>query len=140
MPARSPEDWASAPGRRATIGGMSAVSVTIGIPVSDLEAACRWYEKVLGKPHDIEPVPGVREFEIAGVWIQLDEGLATGGNWTLRIGVGDLSAERRRLEKLGMKLGETRTVPGVISFFDFRDPDGNRLSCYQVHEASALAG
>lgn len=126
--------------RYVTIGGMSAVSVTIGVPVSDLEAASRWYEQVFGKPHDIEPVPGIREFEVAGTWIQLDEGPAAGGNWTLRIGVADLSAERQRLEKLGVQLSGTRTVPGVISFFDFRDPDGNRLSCYPVQESPAQAG
>lgn len=116
---------------------MPAVSVTIGIPVSDLEVASRWYEQVLGKPHDIEPAPGIREFEIAGTWVQLDEGPAVGGNWTLRIGVADLRAERLRLEKLGLQLGETRNVPGVISFFDFCDPDGNQLSCYQEHEVPA---
>jgi hypothetical protein len=26
----------------------------------------------------------------------------------------------------------TVAIPGVISFFDFSDPDGNGLSCYQV--------
>jgi hypothetical protein len=30
---------------------------------------------------------------------------------------------------------EVETVPGVISFFDFSDPDGNGLSCYQVSPA-----
>lgn len=122
------------------MGGMSARSVTIGIPVSDLEAACRWHELVLGKPHDIEPVPGIREFEVTGTWVQLDEGPPNGGHWTLRIGVTDLIAERQRLTKLGVELGETRTVPGVISFFDFHDPDGNRLSCYEEDEGPALPG
>lgn len=81
------------------MGGMSARSVTIGIPVSDLEAACRWDELVLGKPHDIEPVPGIREFEVTGTWVQLDEGPPNGGHWTLRIGVTDLIAERQRLTR-----------------------------------------
>jgi predicted enzyme related to lactoylglutathione lyase len=110
---------------------MSVVSVTIGIPVSNLETACRWYEQVLGKPHDIEPVPGTREFEVAGTWIQLDEGPPADGHWTLRMGVSDLGAERQRLDGLGLELGPTHTVPGVISFFDFHDPDGNQLSCYE---------
>ena len=121
-------------GIHVTIDDMTAVSVTIGIPVSDLQAASRWYEQILDKPPDIEPVPGIREFEIAGTWIQLDEGQPVRGNWTLRIGVTDLNAERQRLEKLGLKLGETRTVPDVISYFNFYDPDGNRLSCYQEPE------
>ena len=113
------------------IDGMSVVSVTIGIPVRDLRAASGWYEQVLGKPHDIEPASGIREWQIAGTWIQLDEGLPVGGNWTLRVGVADLAAERHRLENLGLTLSETCTIPGVISFFDFYDPDGNQLSYYQ---------
>lgn len=115
---------------------MGATSVTVGIPVSDIEAASAWYARVLGKPHDIEPVPGIREFEVAGTWVQLCEGRPADGNWTLRIGTADLSAERHRLQRLGIELGETSSVPGVISFFDFRDPDGNRLSCYQVLDGS----
>lgn len=111
---------------------MPATSVTIGIPVRDLDAATQWYARVLGKPHDLEPAPGVREFEIAGTWVQLGEGRPGGSSWNLRIGVPDLPAERRRLEQLGVGLGETQTVPGVISFFEFADPDGNSLSCYQV--------
>lgn len=110
---------------------MPALNVTIGIPVSDLDTASRWYEQVLGKPPDIEPVPGIREFEVAGTWIQLDQDQATGGNWTLRLGVADLSAERERLDSLGLELSDTHTVPGVISYFTFYDPDGNRLSLYQ---------
>jgi len=120
--------------------GVPAVSVTIGIPVSNVEAASRWYEQLLGKPPDIEPVPGIREFEIAGTWIQLDEDQAVGGNWTLRIGVADLAAERHRLEKLGLQLGDTHTVPGVISYFNFHDPDGNQLSCYQEPGTPAQPG
>jgi predicted enzyme related to lactoylglutathione lyase len=127
-------------GRHVIIGGMPAVSVTIGIPVSDLEAASRWYGQVLGKPYDIEPVAGIREFEVAGTWIQLDQGPAAGGSWTLRIGVADLNAERQRLEESGVELSGTRTVPGVISFFDFHDPDGNQLSCYQEQESPAQPG
>jgi predicted enzyme related to lactoylglutathione lyase len=110
---------------------MSVVSVTIGIPVSNVQAASGWYERVLGKPRDIEPVPGVREWNVGGTWIQLDEDSPLGGHWTLRIGVSDLAAERHRLEALGVVLAETRTFPGVISFFSFHDPDGNQLSYYQ---------
>jgi catechol 2,3-dioxygenase-like lactoylglutathione lyase family enzyme len=73
---------------------MPASSVTIGIPVRELDEATRWYTEVLGKPPDIEPVPDIREWNIAGTWIQLAEDPRTGGNWVLRIGVADLDAER----------------------------------------------
>jgi predicted enzyme related to lactoylglutathione lyase len=35
-------------------------------------------------------------------------------------------------EKLGIELDEEKKVPGVIRFIDFSDPDGNRLSIYQL--------
>jgi hypothetical protein len=81
------------------MAGMPATSVTIGIPVRELEGATRWYTEVLGKPPDIDPVPGIREWEVAGTWIQLAEDPRTGGNWVLRVVVADLDAERRRLER-----------------------------------------
>jgi hypothetical protein len=37
---------------------------------------------------------------------------------------------------LGMVPSETRVVPGVISYFNFSDPDGNRLSCYSEPDES----
>jgi hypothetical protein len=55
--------------------------------------------------------------------------------WRLRDGVADLQRERARLIGLGVSAEEVETVPGVISFFDFSDPDGNGLSCYQVSPA-----
>lgn len=47
--------------------------------------------------------------------------------WMLRYGVNDLEAERERLQEVGVGLGDVETVPGVIRFFDFQDPDGNML-------------
>ncbi len=42
---------------------MRATSITIGIPVSDLQAARRWYEKVLDVSEpDLEPVADIVEY------------------------------------------------------------------------------
>jgi lactoylglutathione lyase len=110
---------------------MQATSVTIGVPVRDLAVSRKWYERLLGKAPNLEPVPGIVEYEVAGVWVQLMEGETPGGSWTLRFGVADLDDERERLQGLGIELGGVRTVPGVIRYFVFRDPDGNLLSWYQ---------
>lgn len=116
---------------------MQATSVTIGVPVRDLAVSREWYRQLLGQAPDLEPVPGIAEYEVAGVWVQLMEGEPPGGSWTLRIGVTDLDGERDRLRSLGIEAGEVQTVPGVISYFVFRDPDGNRLSWYQVQVPAA---
>lgn len=111
---------------------MQPTSVTVGIPVADLAAATAWYGAVLDRRPAIEPVAGIVEYELAGTWIQLMGGQRGASGWVLRYGVEDLAAERARLSGLGVSVGEVETVPGVISFFDFMDPDDNALSCYQV--------
>jgi len=44
--------------------------------------------------------------------------------------VHDASAERDRLKALGVAVGELENVDNVIEYFDFPDPDGNRLGLY----------
>ena len=47
-----------------------------------------------------------------------------------RFGVADAGAERTRLARLGVAVGPLEHVPGAVDYFDFTDPDGNRLSLY----------
>jgi predicted enzyme related to lactoylglutathione lyase len=119
------------PDPRHTIA-VDPTSVTVAIPVGDLEAARAWYDGVLGRPADLEPVPGIAEYEFGGTWVQLVEGRPGPSGWRLRYGVSDLDDEWARLQRLGADPGAIETVPGVIRFFGFADPDGNELSCYQV--------
>lgn len=109
----------------------ATTSVTVGLPVRDLDSARAWYERVLGKVADIEPVPGILEFEVhPGSWLQLHDGHQT----VFRIGVKDLEAARDRLSTMGIDVGPIERVEDVIAFFEFADPDGNHLSLYQVLE------
>lgn len=111
---------------------MKCIEVTVGVHVRSLADARRWYERLLGKGPELEPVPGIVEFNVCGAWLQLEEGPVVPGSSALRFGVPDLGTERTRLEGLGVRLGETVTVPRVIRFFDFADPDGNSLGCYEL--------
>ena len=115
---------------------MQAISVTIGIPVRDLERSRAWYDRVLGRAPDLEPVPGISEYHVGGVWVQLMDGEPPGGHWTLRFGVADVGGERERLLGLGIEPGDVQTVPGVIRHFALADPDGNLLSWYQELDAA----
>jgi predicted enzyme related to lactoylglutathione lyase len=110
---------------------LDATEVTVGVPVRDLSKARAWYAQLFGRPPDLEPVPGVVEFKVGGWWLQLEEG-TPGGAWAFRIGVADLDAARELVGTMGVKAGKVVTVPGVIRLFDFRDPDGNLLSFYQL--------
>ena len=117
----------------ARIAPMRIQSVTVGVPAADLRRAVEWYRTTfeLDTP-DLEPSDGIVEFKLGPVWVQLVE--ATGGphdgSTILRLGVHDASAERDRLKALGVAVGELENVDNVIEYFDFPDPDGNRLGLY----------
>jgi len=108
-------------------------SITIVVPVGDLDAAVAWYRRVFAVREEIEPVAGITELEIfPGCWLQLQKTDGAGGAWMLRYGVPDVERERRRLLDLGVDVGDVQRIAGVIAFADFVDPFGNGLSVYQV--------
>jgi predicted enzyme related to lactoylglutathione lyase len=61
---------------------------------------------------------------------QRDAGGARRGRGRDTVGVADAGAERTRLAQLGVAVGPLERVPGAVDYFDFTDPDGNRLSLY----------
>ena len=115
---------------------MQISSVTIGLTVSNLDAARNWYEQVfeLATP-DLEPIDGVAEYDLGSAWLQLGEGQpADSSSTTIRFEVADVAAEYARLRALGLEieLDDIVQVPDLIDFFVFRDPDGNLLSLYTL--------
>ena len=113
---------------------MEITSATIGIPVSDLAQAQRWYEAVfeLGGP-DAQPIEGIVEYRVGDVWLQLSEHDARGsGGVVLRFGVDDVSAQHRRLAELDVDVSPIVHVEGAVDFFDVLDPGGTMLSFYTV--------
>lgn len=130
---------------------MHVVSVTVGLPVSDLTAARTWYQIAfeLGEP-DLVVDDDMVEYDLGPVWLQLaqleeasddepDPGLTHSDaelrqhpQSTLRLGVRDVHRERARLVALGIPVPDVEHVPGLIDYLDFTDPDGNALSLYTV--------
>lgn len=114
-------------------GGVEVSSVTVGLPVGDLGRAVRWYQEVfgLGEP-DLAPADGVLEFQVGPVWLQLSAApvAPSAAGTVTRFGVADAGAERSRLARLGVAVGPLEHVEGAVDYFDFTDPDGNRLSLY----------
>jgi catechol 2,3-dioxygenase-like lactoylglutathione lyase family enzyme len=112
---------------------IETTSVTVGIPVGDLEEATRWYARVLEAGADLEPVEGIVEFEVRdGFWLQLFEGTGGSGEAVVRLGVRNIDGARERLLGLGLSVDEVERIPGVIDLCELADPWGNRLSLYQV--------
>lgn len=121
---------------------MDVSSVTVGLPVSDLQAAVIWYRRVLELPEpDLEPADGVVEFQVGPVWLQLGQEPTTrsGAEAVMRLGVADAAREQDRLAELGVAVGPLEHVEGAVDYFDFADPDGNRLSIYSMVAAGSSA-
>jgi lactoylglutathione lyase len=113
---------------------IDAKETLVEITVSDLSRSREWYSKLFGKGPDLEPFPGNVEYKIGGAWVQIVSGTVLPSSWTLLIEVRDLARERERIRRSGGDIvaGEIRTVPGVISYFDLTDPDGNAMRWFQV--------
>ncbi|MBF2682665.1 VOC family protein [Listeria welshimeri] len=107
----------------------------IGLPVSDLEKSASWYEKLLMSDEKLILAEGVIEYQIGSVWIQLFEEKINVSENVLGLGVENLDVEFKRLKTLGVITDEMiEDVPGIIRYFDFSDPDGNKLSFYWLYE------
>jgi predicted enzyme related to lactoylglutathione lyase len=109
-------------------------SFTVGLPVADLNSAVEWYRRLLGNVEEINPAPGVCEFQIiSSGWLQLFEGEPIGSNRAVvRFESGDLEASRTLALSLGTDVSEIETVPEAVRYFEFQDPVGNQLSFYEL--------
>lgn len=113
-------------------GAIDVRETIVEIKVSDLPKSREWYSRLFGKGPDLEPFPGNVEFKVGGTWVQIARGNVQPSSWNLQFEVKDLSLERSRLREGGIMAGEIETVPGVISYFDLSDPDGNSMRWFQV--------
>lgn len=93
--------------------------------VADLAAAEGWYTKLLGRGPDFRPMDSWVQWELSdhgGLALSTDKEIS--GTGVMFIVVADLAAERRRLQGVGIALGND--FPGDYSTLaQLRDPDGN---------------
>ena len=94
---------------------------------ADLAAAEAWYTKLFGRGPDNRPMATLVqwEFDQGGVGLSTDDEIA--GRGVMFLIVDDVAAERRRLQRLGIVLGDD--IEGDYSTLaQVRDPDGNLLT------------
>jgi predicted enzyme related to lactoylglutathione lyase len=95
---------------------------------ADLGAAEAWYSKLFGRGPDYRPMSTMVQWELVGqggVALSTDRLIA--GKGMMFVVVDDLAAERRRLQALGIVLGDD--IEGDYSTLaQVRDPDGNLLT------------
>ncbi|NMO14388.1 VOC family protein [Pyxidicoccus fallax] len=102
---------------------------TVFIPVRDLKDAIGWYTWALG--FTLRWQSGNYAALNAGetaVTLHQPEGehRPFGDHAPLNFYASDIEAAHRKLKEAGATVESIQTMPG-IRFFDFKDPDGNRL-------------
>jgi catechol 2,3-dioxygenase-like lactoylglutathione lyase family enzyme len=95
---------------------------------ADLAAAEGWYTKLLGRGPDHRPMATLLHWELfdrGGLMLSSSTEIA--GRGVVFLYVDDLAAERRRLQGLGIALGDD--IEGDYSTLaQVRDPDGNLVT------------
>jgi catechol 2,3-dioxygenase-like lactoylglutathione lyase family enzyme len=107
---------------------MKLRKVYVSLLTADLAAAERWYTKLLGRGPDNRPMDSLVQWELFDqVALGLSSDAEIAGPGALFLYVDDVAAERRRLEGLGIVLGDD--MEGDYSTLaQVRDPEGNLVT------------
>jgi catechol 2,3-dioxygenase-like lactoylglutathione lyase family enzyme len=107
---------------------MTLQKIYTALLTADLAAAEGWYTKLLGRGPDYRPMDTLVQWELfhqGGLMLSSSDEIA--GRGVMFLYVDDIAAERRRLQSLGIALGDN--IEGDYSTLaQVRDPDGNLLT------------
>ncbi|MEU9592382.1 VOC family protein [Streptomyces sp. NPDC048193] len=108
---------------------MSFTHVLAVAPVSDMEPAVAWYERLLGRPADARPMAGLADWHVApSGWIQVYVSPEHAGASLLNLVVDDLDRALSDLADRGITAGPVQPGSRNVRFAAVRDPDGNRVT------------
>jgi catechol 2,3-dioxygenase-like lactoylglutathione lyase family enzyme len=114
---------------------MTVTHVFAGLAVREYEAACAWYELLLGRPPDTRPHPSEAVWQLSGgalVYVVADEARAGGG--LLTIAVDRLDDKLAELVRHGIPAW-TETLSNGVRKAIVEDPDGNTISFFEAPSA-----
>ena len=107
---------------------MNLQKIYTALLTADLAAAEDWYIRLLGREPDNRPMDTLVQWEFsdsAGLALSSDDEIA--GRGAAFLIVADVAAERRRLQGLGIALGDD--IAGDYSTLaQLRDTDGNLIT------------
>jgi predicted enzyme related to lactoylglutathione lyase len=106
---------------------MSIKNVLASVAVQDLDAAVKWYEKLLGASAS-RPMPEVAEWKFErGGWLQVYELAERAGSGSFTLVVDDMDEQISRLKKLGADTSKQASGQKVKTLM-IADPDGNHIA------------
>ncbi len=107
---------------------MSIKNALASIAVKDVNAAVQWYEKLLGKPPDSQPMPEVAEWKFErGGWLQVYQLPARAGAGSCTLAVSSIADQIAQLDALGIDTSQ-RSSGDKVKTVMIVDPDGNHLA------------
>jgi predicted enzyme related to lactoylglutathione lyase len=107
---------------------MSFEHVLSVVPVSDLDVASAWYEKLFDRPADNNPMSVLVEWQVVpGGWVQVFVDEERAGSGLVNFAVDDLEAHVRQAADRGLEPGEVEPVNKGVELCTLADPDGNLI-------------
>jgi glyoxylase I family protein len=98
------------------------------VPVTDLDVAEAWYEKLFGRPADNNPMPVLIEWQVVpGAWVQVFADDERAGSGLLNFAVDDLAAHVGEAAERGLAPGDIEGVSKGVELSTLKDPDGNLI-------------
>jgi len=118
-----------------TTNAMTVQGIYASATVSNFDAALVWYEALMGRPADDQPIPGMAQWRNMGAaGLQLWRDDARAGKGLITIVVPNLAAERSRLSGLGLQLiNEAKGSFGAVA--QIFDAEGNRINIAEPPQA-----
>jgi catechol 2,3-dioxygenase-like lactoylglutathione lyase family enzyme len=111
---------------------MEVTHVFTGLPVSDYEAARRWYERLLGRPADMLPKADEAVWQLSNsalIYVVADQPRA--GSGLLTVAVNRLDEHLAELAERGIPI-QTETLAKGVRKVSVSDPDGNTISFFET--------
>ena len=98
------------------------------VPVTDLDVARAFYEKLFGRPCDNNPMPVLIEWQVVpGGWVQFFVDEQRSGSGLVNFAVDDLAAHVAEADERGLAPSTVEEADKGVELVTLTDPDGNLI-------------
>jgi catechol 2,3-dioxygenase-like lactoylglutathione lyase family enzyme len=98
-------------------------------PVTELDKACDFYERLFGRGPDNRPMDTLAEWRVTDTgWLQVFSGPGQVGTTSVNFAVDDLAAWLDGLLARGLDPGEVQDADKGVRLSSIDDPDGNTIT------------
>lgn len=107
---------------------MSIEHVMAVAPVTDIDVAAAWYERLLGRPPDNRPMEGLVEWRLTETgWLEVFHDPDRAGSGLVNFAVDDLDRHVAVLAD-GLSRGVVEAANKDVQLCAVNDPDGNTIT------------